>query len=36
MTILTTLFLGLGIGAGIVFAVLFTLWYLENKDRKWK
>lgn len=31
-TILTVLFLGLGIGAGIFLAIIFTLWYLENRN----
>lgn len=30
MTIITSLFIGLGVAAGIVLSVLFTLWYLNR------
>ena len=31
INIVTTLFLGLGFGAGVAFALIFALWYMENK-----
>jgi hypothetical protein len=30
--IVSTLFLGLGFGAGVSFAVLFALWFVENRN----
>jgi len=30
MTIITALFLGLGVAFGIVISVIFTLWYLNK------
>jgi hypothetical protein len=29
--IVSTLFLGLGFGAGVSISILFALWYMENK-----
>jgi hypothetical protein len=32
LNVVSTLLLGLGFGAGVSFAILFTLWFVENRN----